>query len=161
LQQAKQTRDNEDGLDASMLVANNPDAMLEFVNKNYVPYIKFVALEKTTVGVRAALPDGSGLYFHKSTPNIVGTANNAYLLYFIDYKNSKDAVDGYTGADGKNSFFFDILGNDCPRGAIWSSLSRQQMLDGCATKYDSTHDLCATLIMHDGWEIKDDYPIQF
>lgn len=148
----------------------NPDKTLEFFNKALAPYLKTVSVKKTNDGIQAALPDGSGfgiyqlhVYFcvkNKVCEDKLKETDNSSRTIFADK------------LDGKDIFGFYLYNN--PRkfmayGADIAGETREDILNhtpklgydinyGCA---QPLHKFCALLIQHDGWEIRDDYPVKF
>jgi hypothetical protein len=145
----------------------NPDAMLEFFDYHFAPYVKTVETVKMQRGIRAAFPDGSGIYLSKSYPTPSYEPNNCGFLMGIvfcpDYKACKTYDEmsltqyGYSPkVDNKNTFLFYVNGSPAP-----TALSRDELVAACQTAvqqgFSYSHS-CIQLIRHDGWEIKDDYP---
>jgi prepilin-type N-terminal cleavage/methylation domain-containing protein len=143
-------------IDCSALTsANNPDTALNFFNTAYKPYLNTVMVEKTGKGVKAALSDGTGVYIRKDTFD--GTSDycgHTYIIFCTDYKRC-GTIDETKGAssssNGKETFVFMIDGRTTDGN--WNG-TRESALASCTT----TKYRCSTLIMADGWEIRDDYP---
>jgi prepilin-type N-terminal cleavage/methylation domain-containing protein len=155
----KQAQDGE--FDTSMLTAAaDPDVMLEFFNKNYAPYLKTTSVEKMTKGLAVGFPDGSGMYLFKTEAygEWYQTAGCTYILFCVSYKNCKKLNEAnfspHTLSDGKEVFTFYTDGRTPT--SFWND-TRESLKQKC--KVEDVY-YCSTLLMYDGWEVKDDYPIK-
>jgi type II secretory pathway pseudopilin PulG len=151
----------DDGeIDASMLNVNDsPDAAMKFFNANYAPYMKVLKTEKTAKGMAAALPDGAGLYIRKSD-HADSTTSSTYIVFCVEYKKCKNInetpIRNY--ADSKDTFiFWTNAAFPIASNSSWDG-TREGLISRCKT---GLHESCTALVMYDGWEIKDDYPIKF
>ncbi len=137
---------------------NNPDTALEMFNKYYVPYIKFLKVEKGQKGVFGYMTDGMVLYFRKAgSPNNWGST---YIIVCIDNKaceNIDENEDYKKAVNGKNTFGFYIDGT-VPSNQLRKK-THNQLIDGC--KNQTSVESCTGLIFKAGWKIPDDYPIRF
>ncbi|MDR1327382.1 MAG: type II secretion system GspH family protein [Heliobacteriaceae bacterium] len=141
----------DDSIDYTMLtIAYEPTQILDFIDKNYTQYLKMTDIKKLTKGVAAGLPDGSGMYIYKTYVNPSGQYGSIYILFCAEYKNCKNINEAGIQADGKNLFMFWTNG-EVPQTEYEN---REELLSLCA----SNPSYCTTLLAHDEWEIKDDYP---
>ncbi|MDR1327638.1 MAG: type II secretion system GspH family protein [Heliobacteriaceae bacterium] len=156
LNQAVNMKIAQDGeLDGSVLTAvNDPDVAMNFFDVNYAPYMKVVEKTKTPKGMAAAFPDGSGLYLRKDSCELLSTACT-YVIFCVDYKKCTtvdETVSPWQAVDGKELFSFGGTDGNYPTDV---GDDRETILNNCKGPYPGA---CTTLIVHDGWEIKDDYP---
>jgi prepilin-type N-terminal cleavage/methylation domain-containing protein len=151
---------NDGSIDASMLTAiNNPDVMMEFFSTNYAPYMNIAETRKGSKGIMAAFPDGSGVYLRKEGCTLQST-QCSYIIFCVDYKKCVNLDENqYVSSgmvDGKNTFLF------------WNGIAlpdmnfdRDALKARCKSPANGQSNTCSTLIVHDGWQILDDYPIKF
>lgn len=144
---------------------DDADAMLESYNKYLGKYIKTIETYKTPKGVAFALANGSGFHYRKNA-NPENWRGNLYLTFCVHYKNCKNIKD--TGSpwstyyDGKEKFHFDEVGipitvaQSLDPDNYSREMTRDELIENCKT----SHYKCVGLIQHDGWKIKDDYPIK-
>lgn len=139
--------------------ANNPDSALEMFNKYYVPYIKFLKVEKGEKGVFGYLTDGMVIYFLK-----VGSPDSwasTYIIVCTDNKaceNMDESNEDYRKlVNGKNTFGFYTNGK-VPTAQLRKK-THNQLIDGC--KNQTSVESCTALIFDAGWKIPKDYPIRF
>jgi hypothetical protein len=132
-----------------LTAANNPDLTLEFLNTNYMPYFRTTSFEKKSKGVLVSLPDGSGFYVNKGA--MPSGCTNTVLYFCVDYKKCTDAEPPIL--DGKNVFMF-YTGAGVGIVPYLDDRTREDLVRDCTSRPFN----CSTLIMHDGWEIKEDYP---
>ncbi len=146
--------DKEDALreDDGTLI-DTPDNSIAFFQKYFAPYIKTVAMEKDETNTAyAVLADGSTISFTNGNcidmtfdtngnrrPNVEG--RDRYRFLYCNNKFNERYID-------KNKYFgtyfqYQIL-----------TQNRSYLINQCRNaKYT-----CATLLLNDDWEIKDDYP---
>ncbi len=150
MMQVENLKRAQDGaLDCSMLTAGqNPDMMLEFIEKNYAPYLNAVKIKKLTKGVAVAFPDGSGMYMAKiGTPTAAknGLCADTRNIYCINYKDCENVTEnlsyGYAGA----------LEDENPRSIF-------EFYNGTDRGYQFSFFDNGALIQKNGWQIPDDYP---
>jgi len=154
-QSVRMNQGGDSDLDASMLTqAANPDVMMDFVNANYTPYIKFTVLKKSQYGVIAGFPDGSGAEFVKTGGPLQSTANT-YIIFCPEYKDCDPSqINSIYGqlANGTTRFYFwtrsvpSFEATDNPRDFLLSKCIANDF------------HLCTRLLYLDKWEFKHDYP---
>ena len=108
--------------------------------------------------------DGSGA----GIKSMSKTEINMQVIYCVNLRECLDkdfnvAASAGGATDGKNSFTFILYKNKL--SPVKTDLSRDEYINnsqyGCAVDTgDFAHRYCSSLIMHDGWEIKDDYPVK-
>lgn len=143
----------------------NADSALEMFNKYYVPYMKFLKVEKGEKGVFGYLPDGTVLYFFKTYENneLNNPWNNTYFAVCMDEKACEDIESkvklGYNSniANGKN--IFGLYHSGKIPTFIFKFYSHDQRVQMC--KNNTNIESCSGLIFEAGWKIPDDYPIKF
>lgn len=141
------------------LEIENSDAMLDFYNKYFDQYIKTVEYAQTPKGVAFRLPNGNGFHIRKNAQQM-HWYGNFYITFCIHYdkcKNLDDSLFPHQMLDGKEKFHFDEFGIPITTNATdYTKYTREELLENCKT----VHYLCTGLIQHDGWKIKDDYPVK-
>lgn len=142
----------------------NGDIALEMFNKYYVPYMKFLKVEKGQKGVYGYLADGTVIYFFKSreTNDAITTWNCTYIAVCINEKaceNLDSNVDASASnvANGKDVFGLYIDGKIPTWHFIYST--HEEIIERC--KNNNSIEACSALIFEAGWKIPDDYPIKF
>ena len=131
-----------------------------------LPYLKHKECENVDGRICIQMPDGSRMYFHNNAQIHInyyinkvkhnGKRGIDIFYFFLDYEPTKlgyfyPSGYSYTNADNENGTFYDkyVYGN------------REDMIKFCKIlSFNDESNTCALLIMHDGWEIKDDYPIK-
>jgi prepilin-type N-terminal cleavage/methylation domain-containing protein len=163
LNQATTTKIAEDGaLDNSMVtVGSNANQALEYFNVNYKPYMQITEITLRDYGVAVGFPNGSGMFIKTTSRYKI-----PYLSFCVNYKDCKTGsvvafssyVDAMAGGDGKTAFSFEATARTVPMDG-----DRETMKSYCANAKSSPNlgMWCTRLLMLDGWEIKDDYPVQF
>ncbi len=87
---------------------------------------------------------------------IDGIAYDNFKSVWVDVNGDKKP-----NSYGRDIFYFELAFDN--NGQLYSSsnLSRKQVINYCKdTKYSTSAYFCAHLIISDGWEIKDDYPVR-
>jgi prepilin-type N-terminal cleavage/methylation domain-containing protein len=138
----------------------NPDFAAQWLEYRYKPYLKDFNVEKTAQGAILKFQDGSAVYFHKGADD--GREGSwEFYIFCVDYKECKKNYGKsvvFGDENGKSVFPFDSNG----AGYAWALPLETR--DSFKEKYCSGPGNtwgCASLIMRDGWEFKDDYPIKF
>lgn len=144
------------------LVPANPAVAENFYKKYFAPYIKTIKTEQIGDGMTAAFPNGSGVYFYRTSQCSTGVqspvSNCTYLIFCPYYKDCRNfKADGGIAygeqiSDGVKTFTFTMGGNTPSYNA--ESKKRDTLVPLCKR----TPGYCSTLIERDGWVIKDDYP---
>lgn len=108
--------------------------------------------------------DGSGA----GIKSMSKTKINMQIVYCVNLRECLDKefmvrAEVGSATTGKNSFVFLLDGGKLT--VPHSEYTREQMLNdrryGCSVESGIfAHRFCSTLIIHDGWEIKDDYPVK-
>ncbi len=108
--------------------------------------------------------DGSGA----GIKSMSKTKISMQIVYCVNLRECLDKEfivrpEAGSATTGRNSFVFLLDGGKLTVPS--PEYTREQMLNnrryGCSVESgDFAHRLCSTLIMHDGWEIKDDYPVK-
>lgn len=156
--------DNGD-IDEWSWASTGSEAHIEWVNKYLAPYLKYTKLVPNEAGTRAHLylPNGVVLEFWCSG------GNQMHVWVYLDGKINMNS--------GKNFFGFFIggvplAGNNKEVRPYDSSFNETSYYNNGETEIrdkwknntrfgcnkDAHKYYCAGLIMHDGWQIKDDYP---
>ncbi|MBR6163628.1 prepilin-type N-terminal cleavage/methylation domain-containing protein [bacterium] len=147
---------------------NNSNDAISFINKYIAPYINIIKAPKD-------ISEGWDSIFYLLNGNEASYGEGDVRFYISDgtsvtsyiYKNSNSTVirlDMYIDINGdkkpnkvgRDIFFFIY---DLKQGIfspINPSSSRNDILSNCNKQKSGTY--CATLIMKDSWQIKDDYP---
>lgn len=150
---------NQGDVDYSMITTHyNADEIYNYFEVNYTPYLRTVKTGKTTRGMYAFLPDGSGIYIAKNAYLATNPGGNIYLNYCIkadDCVNMNETVAPYVAVDGAKTFNFYMTGSPPTYG--WDG-TRQWAFDRCNT---GNKDVCTLLLYIDGWQVKDDYPVKY
>lgn len=146
-------------------VAHDADLMEQWWNTYFAKYFTSAKTYKQNQWFIVAYNNGGGI-------GIKSTSIGVISFYVVDCINLKKCLSNEfqlpasvgANTDGKNSFVFHLIdGKYFPDGA---GNSRDVLLNdstyGCAYKRDGlARRYCAALIMHDNWEIADDYPVSF
>ena len=139
---------------------NNADAALEMFNKYYVPYIKFLKVEKGKKGVFGYMTDGIVLYFRKV--GVPTSWANTYIIVCTDNKaceNMDENNEDYNKlVNGKNTFGIYVSGN-VPSYQFIKGRTHETRISQC--KEQTGVEACTGLIFEAGWEVPKDYPIRF
>lgn len=138
---------------------DDPQAMLEAYNKYFSKYIKTVDTYKTPKGVAFALNNGSGFHLRKEWAFNYKFNGSLYLTFCVNYKACKALQDDITPtkySDGKEIFSFYENGQTPKQVGGNPFSTRENLIENCKTM----HYACSTLIEHDGWKIKEGYPIK-
>ncbi len=146
--------DGECSFANSAALTDSPDFAIEYIDCRYKPYVKNLAVKKLTKGAAIALADGSGVYVNKGSLHEISWYHNLEHVFCVDYKDCENIDENvesvFQWPDGKTKFSLNI-----------SSFSFQEQQDRDVLKTHCTDTNkwgCGALILHDGWEIKDDYP---
>lgn len=132
----------------------NNDATEIWYKKYLDDYIKSIDIKRNVNDyiVWVTLPDSSGFGIR-----FTSMEGSSFDVYF--YPNSK--IDMKNNARcGQYYFTFNYIPGKgfLPYGfSNYKNLSRNDLINSCL----NTRNSCTTLIMMDGWEIKDDYPFNF
>lgn len=140
------------GLDE--LTPLSPDAMLEYYEIYWKPYIKTIKYEKKTKGLITEFANGTGAYFIKHSCPGAKAEGCLYILYCTQYKHCQNinetSVAFQNLLNTKNIFLFWYDGRTPAdfRG------TREEEIISCKNNYY----YCSNVIEKDGWEIREDYP---
>lgn len=141
---------------------NNPYDAENMIEKYYKPYLQITEIKKGTSGVFVFLNDGSAFYFRRLRRDR-NTTNNWSGTYIWFYPKAKDCMDFYEDAEN----IMKVLGKKVfviyPDGNIsWAinNYNRDSRLERCKNPIVISDEGCTALIIGDGFEIKNDYPIR-
>ena len=166
--------DNGPLKDWNYQTAFNGENAADFTDKYLVPYLKIIKNCRNQAGcMNGDVYSLSGLknttYTNDSTSHIVLSSGNVvgvtlggtFASLHVVINNKKDKI--YMG---KDVFFFAIngenSGNFTTAGANIDNEELKTDAYGCnQVQSDGAGMSCSTVIMRNGWEIPDDYPVRF
>lgn len=147
-------------------VDHNADAMETWWNEYLNKYFNGVEHIKQKNWFIVKYNNGSGIGIKSMQRDTI----NMMVIHCINLNkclNNEFQLNASAGAksDGKNSFVFIFNGKNLHHTAR-SNISREELIRGSNYSCNSDHELfghryCSALIMHDSWQIKDDYPVRF
>ncbi len=176
LSQALETSKNENGDIATWdFELNN----IDFANKYVLPYLKIASTNNYYWAVKARMPNGGQYLAWPANENkmkenpiyILPNGSAIIIAHFLDLRI--EAVIDINGLKGPNllgidGFVFYYNPNENKLTPLGYNLKRDELLGGTNSDYSCSKTLnignyyqgswCASVIMQDGWEIKDDYP---
>lgn len=152
---------------------NNAESIKAFLNKYIAPYLKYTKMESNETGqVYLYLSDGIIVQFHSPSVNQIhsnvffnGNINKSIagknrFLFLLSYPNNDDA-----NCIHKRSIYGCKYSGYMPYSYVGISVDNSKPIRdfikdgsgsyGCNENAKAT---CGALIMHDGWQIKEDYP---
>lgn len=146
-------------------VDHDADSMEQWWNTYLAKYFVGTKTYKQNQWFIVAYNSGGGI-------GIKSTSTNTLSMFIVDCINLKKCLASEfqsmasmgANSDGKNSFVFHLGGGKYQPDGV--GLSRDILLNdtnyGCANEVNGLkRRYCAALIMHDNWEIADDYPVSF
>ena len=161
---------------------NNQDAMVTWLNSALIPYLNGVEFPAdfthpnnslNTLYKKMVLNDGTLCFLHPwrqihvycdingiKGPNKTG---NDIFYFFLDYDTSTSAMRGQGMANFYPAGYFRTANEDGSTTEGYVYNDRDKMIENCQSKdmnAGSSNNTCALLIMYDGWQIKDDYPVR-
>lgn len=135
--------------------ANDPDSALEMFNKYYVPYIKFLKVEKGEKGVFGYMTDGTVLYFRKT--GYPQSWSDTYIIVCTDAKACQNMPEeDKLSVNGKNTFGLYTSGK--VGSYQFRNTTHDERIEICKNK--TGVEACTGLIFEAGWKVPDDYPVK-
>ena len=148
---------------------------LEYYNQYWGPYLKPIKICKTynSCGYKSAnpwkhyntavvspaarttviMPDGMVIIFMTATTNTSDTSQlRSNDTIIVDINGPKNPNEG-----GKDVFVFEKVDNNLGKGVLPYGYNREDDVVKASCSND-TRDMCATMLMRNGWKISDDYP---
>ncbi|MDR1168393.1 MAG: type II secretion system GspH family protein [Heliobacteriaceae bacterium] len=150
-------------------IDHNSDSLRDWWSTYLAKYVQGEYPDSKNGWFLIKLNDGSGAGI-KSYSQMRNGKLGMQVVFCVDYNkclkddfNTTATSGGST--DGRNSFTF-VINPDGKFTHAAENRTRSELLNdnqyGCSVSTGNhAHRFCSALIMHDGWQISDDYPVKF